>query len=362
MKPSVNAVVPALQLATLAEIGAKITTARTVSAVLDMVKDGARWLLTHTHCTLALANANRTQVQVYHNSASGIETATYALNESLIGQVVQHHHPLVVADLHDVPQLDPLDRNALGATARSACILPLTERDTVIGTLNFGATRPRVYGGHTLPIGRLLALQVTGAVRNALLWSELAGRESVILSLALAIEAKDPYTQGHCQRLAHYAERLGRVLNFSQEQLANLRMAAILHDVGKIAVPEAILNKMDALTTEEYRVMQQHPVVGEGICQPLRSAQAVLPAIRHHHERWDGAGYPDRLAGEHIPLDARIIAIVDAYDAMTSDRPYRPGMPPQRALTILRENRGPQWDPALIDLFVPLVPQFNTPF
>ena len=88
----------------------------------------------------------------------------------------------------------------------------------------------------------------------------------------------------------------------------------------------------------------------------------MLPAIRHHHERWDGAGYPDRLAGEHIPLDARIIAIVDAYDAMTSDRPYRPGMLPQRALTILRENRGPQWDPALIDLFVPLVPQLNAPF
>jgi len=152
------------------------------------------------------------------------------------------------------------------------------------------------------------------------------------------------------------------VLHFNQEQLANLRMAAILHDVGKIAVPEAILNKPGALTVEEYSVMQQHPVVGEGICQPLRSAQAVLPAIRHHHERWDGAGYPDHLAGEQIPLDARIIAIVDAYDAMTSDRPYRSGMPVERALAELQENRGPQWDPALIELFVPLVPQLNAPF
>jgi transcriptional regulator with GAF, ATPase, and Fis domain len=183
MTPPVNAVVPALQLATLAEIGAKITTARTVGAVLDMVKNGARWLLTHTHCTLALTNADRTHVQVYHSGAGGIETATYVLHHSLIGQVVLHHHPLVIADLQDVPHLQPLDRDALGATARSACILPLTEHDTVIGTLNFGAARPCVYGGDTLPIGRLLALQVTGAVRNALLWSELDGRESVILSL-----------------------------------------------------------------------------------------------------------------------------------------------------------------------------------
>ena len=143
---------------------------------------------------------------------------------------------------------------------------------------NIGAARPHAYGGESFGSGRLLALQVTSAVRNALLLEDLDGKENVILSLALAIEAKDPYTQGHCQRLAHYAERVGRVLNFSHHQLANLRMAAILHDVGKIAVPEAILNKTGALTPVEYTVMQQHPLVGEGICQPLRSARG---AARH---------------------------------------------------------------------------------
>jgi HD-GYP domain-containing protein (c-di-GMP phosphodiesterase class II) len=156
--------------------------------------------------------------------------------------------------------------------------LPLIDQGRVLGSINIGAARPHAYGGESFGIGRLLALQVTSAVRNALLLEDLDGKENVILSLALAIEAKDPYTQGHCQRLAHYAERVGRVLNFSHHQLANLRMAAILHDVGKIAVPEAILNKTGALTPVEYTVMQQHPLVGEGICQPLRSARG---AARH---------------------------------------------------------------------------------
>ena len=357
-------VVPAFQLVTLAEIGAHITSAQTIPDILHVLGNVARWVLTYCGCTLALVNAEADEFQIYQRLPSGEvskSATTYTFNHGLIGQTLSQQQPVMIADTWAAP-LEPADRDALAPCARSALFLPLIDQQRVLGALNICAARPHAYGGESFGIGRLLALQVTSAVRNALLLEDLDGKENVILSLALAIEAKDPYTQGHCQRLAHYAARLGGALDFNQKQLANLRMAAILHDVGKIAVPEAILNKPDVLTPHEYLVMQQHPLVGETICQPLRSMRAILSTIRHHHERWDGAGYPDHLAGDQIPLDARIIAIVDAYDAMTSDRPYRSGMPPERALAILRENRGPQWDPALIDLFVPLVPQLNAPF
>jgi HD-GYP domain-containing protein (c-di-GMP phosphodiesterase class II) len=347
----------ALQLITLAEVGADIASARTIPDILRVVADRARWVLTHTGCTLALVTSEGNRFFIYTRSASGetIKSATtYTLDQGLIGQALSQQHPIIVADTQ-ATTLHPVDRAALVPTARSALFLPLVDQQRVLGSLIFSAARANAYSGELFGIGRLLALQVTSAVRNALLLEEVDGSESVILSLALAIEAKDSYTQGHCQRLAQYAEQLGQVVGFAEAHLVNLRMAAILHDVGKIAVPEAILNKLGALTLEEYHIMQQHPVVGEMICQPLRSVRAILPAIRHHHERWDGTGYPDRLAGEAIPLDARIIAIVDTFDAMTSDRPYRRGMPVEQALRILRENRGPQWDPVLVETFIQLI-------
>jgi putative two-component system response regulator len=138
-------------------------------------------------------------------------------------------------------------------------------------------------------------------------------------------------------------------------------MAATLHDVGKIAVPEAILSKPGPLTDEEYTILKRHPVVGAEICSPLRAALDILPAVLHHHERWDGRGYPHGLTGEAIPTDARIIAIIDAFDAMTSDRPYRPGLSIATATAIIRENKGPQWDPAILDLFLNMIEQDLSP-
>jgi putative nucleotidyltransferase with HDIG domain len=349
---------PAVQLATLVELGPQIAGARTVEDVLRVVSRGARWLLTFSHCTLALETSDGDHYRIYAwETATGRFKSTTPMrrNHGLVGSVLTHQHPLRIADLDE--NGTPCDgvAEAFGPEARSALLLPLTLEERVFGTLNFGAARLNAYPAEVLSIGSLLALQVAGAVRNALLLEDLDGQETVILSLALAIEAKDPYTQGHCRRLAQYAERLGRVLALEPAHLTRLRMAAILHDVGKIAVPEAILNKPGALTPAEFAVVQQHPVVGENICRPLRSAQALLPAIRSHHERWDGQGYPDRLVAGAIPFDARITAIVDAFDAMTSDRPYRPGMPRARALDIMRANAGPQWDPDLVETFVRLI-------
>ena len=152
---------------------------------------------------------------------------------------------------------------------------------------------------------------------------ELEYSEVVINSLALSIEAKDPYTEGHCERLSKYSVSLAQRVGLPEEQCLALRRGGIVHDIGKVAVPEHILLKPGRLTEKERKIMEQHPVIGERICAPLKSFRLVLPIIRHHHERLDGSGYPDGLKGDQIPLTARILSAVDIFDALTTDRPYR---------------------------------------
>ena len=185
---------------------------------------------------------------------------------------------------------------------------------------------------------------------------ELERAESVLFSLARSIEGKDPYTHGHCERLAEYSARLGEHLQLPEEQLIALRRAGVVHDVGKIAVPDAILLKPGRLTAEEWTLIKEHPVVGERICAPLKSFRLVLPIIRHHHEKLDGSGYPDGLRGDAIPVTARVLQIVDVYDALTTDRPYKKAFPIVDALQTMKEEVAKGWwDPHIFDHFERLV-------
>jgi putative two-component system response regulator len=185
---------------------------------------------------------------------------------------------------------------------------------------------------------------------------ELERAESVLFSLARSIEGKDPYTHGHCERLAQYSALLGEHLKLSEEQLVALRRAGVVHDVGKIAVPDAILLKPGRLTVEEWALIKEHPVVGERICAPLKSFRFVLPIIRHHHEKFDGSGYPDGLRGEAIPVTARVLQVVDVYDALTTDRPYKKAFSVTDALQTMKEEVAKGWwDPHIFDQFERLV-------
>ena len=181
---------------------------------------------------------------------------------------------------------------------------------------------------------------------------ELESSENVLCALAKSIEAKDPYTKGHCERLAAYAGHLGALLGMEEKDQVALWRGGFLHDLGKLAVPDSILLKPGPLDSNERKVMEQHPKVGESICSSLRSLTAVLPIIRHHHERWDGTGYPDGLAGEAIPLSARILQVADIFDALTTVRPYRPALIPGDGLWILRKQACRGWsDPAVVKVF-----------
>jgi putative two-component system response regulator len=191
---------------------------------------------------------------------------------------------------------------------------------------------------------------------------ELENAETVLFTLALSVEAKDPYTNDHCGRLSRCAVALGRKLGLPQEQLKALHRGGVLHDLGKIGVPDAILLKPGPLTDVERAVIREHPAIGEKICAPLKSLRLVLPIIRHHHERWDGSGYPDGLAGEAIPLTARILQSADIYDALTTARPYKPAYSREQACAIMREEAAKGWwDLNAVEALIALVSNGDGP-
>jgi putative nucleotidyltransferase with HDIG domain len=201
-----------------------------------------------------------------------------------------------------------------------------------------------------------LADHVGAALRSAGLYEELeqtyVGTAS---ALAAALEAKDDYTHEHALSIARLAVAVGRRLGMDDGALRDLRYGAIFHDIGKIAIPDAILHKPSELTDAERTVMERHPIVGEQILAPVPFLSGVREIVRHDHERWDGGGYPDGLAGEAIPIGARIVLVVDAYHAMTSDRPYRARLPEARAHEQLRTGSGSQFDPAIVDAFLAIL-------
>lgn len=209
----------------------------------------------------------------------------------------------------------------------------------------------------TKPVNKheLLA-RVHSLIRLKQFTDELDNAEAVLSSLALSIEAKDPYTEGHCDRLSKYSVAVAEKLGLPEDLRVALRRGGLVHDIGKLAVPEHILLKPGPLTPDERKIMEQHTIAGERICAPLRSFRHVLPIIRHHHEKQDGSGYPDGLKGDQIPLTARILQVTDIYDALSTDRPYRKALPAEKAFAIMRDEvkRG-WWDGSVLAEFEAIV-------
>ncbi len=185
---------------------------------------------------------------------------------------------------------------------------------------------------------------------------ELEDAEGVLCTLGLSVEARDPYTEGHCERLAQLAHALGKQLALDEDSLVALRRGGFLHDLGKITVPDEILKKGSNLTAAEWEIIKQHPITGEMICRPLKSLRPVLPIIRSHHEHWNGSGYPDGLAGQEIPLLARILQTVDVYDALTTERPYKRALSHEETARMMRrEAKAGLWDESLVEEFLNVV-------
>lgn len=183
----------------------------------------------------------------------------------------------------------------------------------------------------------------------------------MVTSLASAIDAKDTYTKGHSSSVSRYSEALARAINLPESEVERISLGALLHDVGKIGIPENVLRKPTHLSDEEWAIMKQHPVIGaEKVLMPNDTLRDLIPMVKYHHEHWDGSGYPENLKGEEIPLSARIVAIADAYHALISDRPYRKGLSVQKACEILKMGAGIQWDSALVRQFIQIAPSLST--
>ena len=198
-----------------------------------------------------------------------------------------------------------------------------------------------------------LGTRLAALARTKALIDELEHAERIIRALGLTIEARDPYTGGHCARLAEHAAAVGLAMGVGEETVRALTIAGYLHDLGKIAVPDSILLKEGPLNDEERAKIREHPGVGADLVGGLRSLDLVRGIVRHHHERMDGSGYPDRLVGEAIPLGARIMAVVDVYDALVTARPYKAAFSPEQAQRILRrETDAGAWDPEIVSVFL----------
>ena len=198
--------------------------------------------------------------------------------------------------------------------------------------------------------------RIQAMLRNKAATDSLEEAESILFALAQTVEQRDRYTGGHCARLANFSVAIGSTLGLPHEDLIALHRGGFLHDIGKISIPDAVLFKQGPLTAVEWDVMQSHTIRGEEICRPMKSLAPVLPIIRNHHERWDGTGYPDNLAGERIPLPARILQLADIYDALVTARPYKRAYTHDEAMAVLEDEARQGWrDPELVSVFKELV-------
>jgi putative two-component system response regulator len=264
---------------------------------------------------------------------------------------------LVITDLvlRDLSGLDLCRKLRAERSTRLMPILVVTSVQTIeseIAGLDSGASEFLVK-----PISPMaLRTRIRAMLRTKHVIDSLDEAESILFAMARIVDTRDSDTGDHCERLAELSVLIGSEMGLPAGDLNALRQGGYLHDIGKVATPDAILFKRGPLNNDEWAIMRQHTTVGESICRPMRSLRPVLPIIRHHHERWDGSGYPDGLCGEQIPLLARILQVADIYDAITSRRSYKPALGPDEALDIMRQEVDRGWrDPALFGLFLNII-------
>lgn len=309
--------------------------------------------------TASLLLVDRKRMELYWDSALGdaasqLKSIRLPINaQSIAGSVAMNGEAEVINDVSIDSRHNKKVASLSGLKTKSMICIPLKARGKLVAVMQAINKMQGEFSVEDLRVFETLGAQVAIAIDNSRLYIRLKKNfYDTVEALAESIEKKDRYTGGHTKRVVHYSMCIAENMNLDEETLENVRLGALLHDVGKIGIEDSILKKQAPLSPEEWKVMQKHPELGYDIMSRVESLQDVVAGMRFHHERYDGHGYPLGLKGQEIPLIARIIAVADTYDAMVSTRPYRKGLDPQFARAEIARYRGSQFDPQVVDAFL----------
>lgn len=282
--------------------------------------------------------------------ADKIKTIRLKLGEGIAGWVAQNRKPLVVNDVQNDPRFYKGADERSGFKTESMVCVPIINKGRLIGVLQAINKRNNLFTDYDAQLLGTISNQVAIAIENAKLYGELKETfYEIVFALADTIEKRDPYTGGHTKRVMDYCIAIANQMGLDKDEIEKLKLSAILHDIGKIGIRDSILLKEDKLSEEEYLAIQNHTIYGAEILKHVKKLEKIIPGVKYHHEKFDGSGYPEKLKKEEIPLIARIIAVADTFDAMTTDRPYRRGLSFEFALKELKNKAGTQFDPQIVD-------------
>lgn len=343
------------QMVSLSELTRAVTTSMELQDVMEKIADLIFREMNFDACSIKLLDQKDKLLRVSIARGLGDEylaKGDTTIGEGISGAAVKMRKPIIVQNIETDTRI-PADHVIRKLGVRSLISYPLITKEEVVGVLNLYTRHERGFSEDEKRLLDIFANQAASTIENARLFDSV--RESylnTIQALSMAIDAKDQYTHGHSKRVSDVAQLVGEQLGLSHREMEDLRHTGDLHDIGKIGISEMIISKSEKLTVEEYEIIKTHPLVGETIIEPVPFLQDIRKVIRHHHERWDGFGYPDGLKGEEIPLFSRIILIADAYDAMTSDRPYRRALSHEEASREIKKHSGTQFDPEVVKAFM----------
>jgi putative nucleotidyltransferase with HDIG domain len=324
--------------------------------LLDMIMELGMNIMDAEGCSVLLIDEKEKKLQFV--AASGakkeeIKKLTLDIGEGVAGWVVQNDQPLLIEDVSKDARFSKRVDEVLRQETKSLICVPLKVKERTIGVMEvINKKGDRTFTERDMVLFKPLSAQAAVAIERARLYEDLEDMYiSTVKSLAAAIDAKDPYTRGHSERVTRFSLLITKELGLDEKIQKDVQLCGLLHDVGKIGVPISVLRKKEKLTDEDWKEIRRHPVLGAEIISPIKQLKELIPNVRHHHERYDGKGYPDNLKGEEIPLIARILAVADTFDALTSERPYRNGLSDKAALEEIEICKGTQLDPACADAF-----------
>ena len=325
--------------------------------LLDIILEMATQMLNAQGCSLLLIDEEKKCLNFTATSGVKKEVVkgmSLALGEGIVGWVADKAESIIVNDIEKDKHFSTrIDQNTQIPTKTLICV-PMKIANRAIGVLEVvNKLDNQKFTQRDLDILAKLSQQAAIAINKAQLYTDLDDLFfSTIKAIAESIEFKDPYTRGHCERIRRFSVMVAQEMKLSPDDIKDLEIAALLHDLGKIGVPESILKKAEKLNDEDWKIIKKHPSMGAEILSSIKQFRSIVPIVRHHHERIDGKGYPDSLKADQIPLKSKIIAVCDAFDAMTSERAYRRGVSDEEAIEELKRNVGSQFDGSCVEAFV----------